>query len=161
MLLTKGEASGLPTYLALAGLGPSRHALGYCLSSLPQCCFPASNSDICYPLLPLDFFHPLGFLFLSTFPQCSFLQCHQTMVNNTGVGEDCGETGPSGWTDSVPSIGPSTPASKLWASGCVDSIGPTLLPGRLPTPSLGTARPPYPHPPREATSLKLVHSPSL
>lgn len=31
----QGEAPGLPTYLALAGLGPFMHALGYCLSSLP------------------------------------------------------------------------------------------------------------------------------
>lgn len=77
----QGEASGLPTYLALAGLGPSRHALGYCLSSLPPVLFSlASNSDIC--LLPspaLGLFPSFGFLvsFLPS-PQCSFLlQCHQ------------------------------------------------------------------------------------
>ena len=77
----QGEASGLPTYLALAGLGPSRHALGYCLSSLPPVLFSlASNSDIC--LLPspaLGLLPSFGFLvsFLPS-PQCSFLlQCHQ------------------------------------------------------------------------------------
>ena len=77
----QGEASGLPTYLALAGLGPSRHALGYCLSSLPPVLFSlASNSDICLrPSPALGILPSFGFLvsFLPS-PQCSFLlQCHQ------------------------------------------------------------------------------------
>lgn len=76
----QGEAPGLPTYLALAGLSPSRHALGYCPSSLPSVLFSfASISSIC--LLPspaLDFFHSLGLLFLFYLPLNVASSCSAT-----------------------------------------------------------------------------------
>lgn len=79
----QGEAPGLSTYLALAGIGPSRHALGYVLTvcpAFPQYCFPlpASPMSVCYPLLPLDFFHPLGLLFLFYLPLNVASSCSAT-----------------------------------------------------------------------------------
>lgn len=36
-------------------------------------------------------------------------------------GEDCSETGPSGWIDSCSTTGTSTPTFKFWSSSCVDT----------------------------------------
>ena len=77
----QGEAPGLPIYLALAGLGLFRHALGYCLSSLPSMLFSlVSISSICLLPSPAPGLLP-SFGSLVSFlpsPQCSFLlQCHQ------------------------------------------------------------------------------------
>lgn len=76
----QGEASGLPTYLALLALVlPGMPWATVCLA-FPQCCFPLPVSliSVCYPLLPLDFFHPLGLLFLFYLPLNLASSCSAT-----------------------------------------------------------------------------------
>ncbi|XP_064150901.1 helicase SRCAP isoform X2 [Loxodonta africana] len=87
------------------------------------------------------------------------LQMPPTMVNNTGVVKIVVRQAPR---DGLTPVPPLAPAPRPPSSGlpAVLTPRPTLTPGRLPTPALGTSRAPISTPTLVRPLLKLVHSPS-
>nr|XP_027804562.1 helicase SRCAP [Marmota flaviventris] len=87
------------------------------------------------------------------------LQMPPSMVNNTGVVKIVVRQAPR---DGLTPVPPLAPAPRPSSSGLQAALTPrpTLSPGRLSTPTLGTARAPIPAPTLVRPLLKLVHSPS-